>query len=308
VRPLLAAAGRRAHGAPGPACLLAACWCGHAGCSPHAGLLSTRWASAPLRAASHVQRAQVPVVSGHATMGRHNKASLAVRRLTSVMRELGHDWVDLLKVDVEGAEWAALAGLLAEAPHAPLPFTQMQARRAGLAPLIPIRWQKFWNPRAVPGQAQQAGRMPGLAPRRRRCARAAARPPARACPPAASPPGCRAAEWGGCARRAGGVPLLAQRQPHAPADHAGRAARAAPARPARLLRRAERAPARRAAGKGGTQEAVHSCRSPSSCSCRRDRAPDRQETSSACTAWNSRLPGGSCSIRSQIVPAWTQEG
>ena len=75
----------------------------------------------------------MPVVPGHATMGRHNKASLAVRRLTSVMRELGHDWVDLLKVDVEGAEWAALAGLLAEAPHAPLPFTQMQARRAGHA-------------------------------------------------------------------------------------------------------------------------------------------------------------------------------
>ncbi len=73
------------------------------------------------------------MVSPRATMGRHNKASLAVRRLTSVMRELGHDWVDLLKVDVEGAEWAALAGLLDEAPHAPLPFTQLQARRAGLA-------------------------------------------------------------------------------------------------------------------------------------------------------------------------------
>jgi len=98
--------------------------------------------------------------------------------------------------------------------------------------------------------------MPGLAPRRRQCAW----PPhacycsARAAGPALPPPlpARQAVErvTGGCARRPGGVPLLAQRQPHAPADHAGRAARAAPARPARLLRRAERAPARRAAGEG----------------------------------------------------------
>ena len=40
------------------------------------------------------------------------------------MAELGHAWVSVLKIDVEGSEWGALAGLLRR--EGPLPFTQMQ--------------------------------------------------------------------------------------------------------------------------------------------------------------------------------------
>ncbi len=35
-----------------------------------------------------------------------------VRRLSSITRELGHDHVDLLKIDIEGAEHAVLASML----------------------------------------------------------------------------------------------------------------------------------------------------------------------------------------------------
>lgn len=41
-----------------------------------------------------------------------------VRRLDTLMRELGHDTVDLVKIDVEGFEWGVLNSLLAsEAMH-----------------------------------------------------------------------------------------------------------------------------------------------------------------------------------------------
>jgi hypothetical protein len=56
---------------------------------------------------------------------------MAVRRLNTIMRGLGHEWLDMLKVDVEGAEWAAFEDLLAEEKHQLLPFTQLQARRPG---------------------------------------------------------------------------------------------------------------------------------------------------------------------------------
>lgn len=38
-----------------------------------------------------------------------------VRRLSSIMRDLGHDRIDLLKMDIEGAEYAVLKDLLASA-------------------------------------------------------------------------------------------------------------------------------------------------------------------------------------------------
>ncbi len=47
-----------------------------------------------------------------------------LKTLATIMHELGHTWLDIFKVDVEGAEWDALQGLLAA--QAPLPFTQMQ--------------------------------------------------------------------------------------------------------------------------------------------------------------------------------------
>ena len=83
----------------------------------------------PAKIAS-VSGAQMPVLTLFDTMGR-NRSTMAVRRLNTIMRGLGHEWLDMLKVDVEGAEWAAFEDLLAEDKHQLLPFTQLQARRPG---------------------------------------------------------------------------------------------------------------------------------------------------------------------------------
>jgi FkbM family methyltransferase len=43
----------------------------------------------------------------------HDSVQLEVRRLATVMRELGHDQIDLLKIDIEGAEYRVLSDALA---------------------------------------------------------------------------------------------------------------------------------------------------------------------------------------------------
>ena len=40
------------------------------------------------------------------------------------MRELGHKWVDVLKIDIEGNEWPVLEQMVTD--KRPLMFTQMQ--------------------------------------------------------------------------------------------------------------------------------------------------------------------------------------
>jgi hypothetical protein len=40
------------------------------------------------------------------------------------VQELGHNWVDVLKIDIEGAEWEVLDNLLNQTGT--LPFTQLQ--------------------------------------------------------------------------------------------------------------------------------------------------------------------------------------
>lgn len=52
------------------------------------------------------------------------KASYPVKTLTSLMADLGHQWVDVLKVDIEGGEWDVFRGLMAEGMRTP--FTQLQ--------------------------------------------------------------------------------------------------------------------------------------------------------------------------------------
>lgn len=44
------------------------------------------------------------------------------------MQELGHDWVDVLKIDIEGAEWEVLDSILRTPGIAP--FTQLQVAPA----------------------------------------------------------------------------------------------------------------------------------------------------------------------------------
>ncbi|CAK5268164.1 unnamed protein product [Mycena citricolor] len=47
------------------------------------------------------------------------------RSLRSVMKQLGHKFIDILKVDLEGGEFAALPSILAEWGDQPLPFGQL---------------------------------------------------------------------------------------------------------------------------------------------------------------------------------------
>lgn len=43
-----------------------------------------------------------------------NKVTCPVRRLSTIMKELGHDHLDLLKMDIEGSEYAALEKMVAD--------------------------------------------------------------------------------------------------------------------------------------------------------------------------------------------------
>ncbi|KAF7341171.1 Methyltranfer-dom domain-containing protein [Mycena venus] len=47
------------------------------------------------------------------------------RSLQSVMRGLGHDWIDILKIDLKGAEFATLLAIIADNQDEPLPFGQL---------------------------------------------------------------------------------------------------------------------------------------------------------------------------------------
>ena len=62
-------------------------------------------------------------VDGNAVIGGR---TLPVRTLATLMKENGHAWIDLLKIDVEGAEWEALEGLVAQSGGQALPITQAQ--------------------------------------------------------------------------------------------------------------------------------------------------------------------------------------
>lgn len=57
-----------------------------------------------------------PTHVSHSLIGRNPATcmiELPVRRLASIMRELGHERIDLLKMDIEGAEYEVIASLLA---------------------------------------------------------------------------------------------------------------------------------------------------------------------------------------------------
>ncbi|KAF7302816.1 Methyltranfer-dom domain-containing protein [Mycena kentingensis (nom. inval.)] len=46
--------------------------------------------------------------------------------LSGIMKELGHEFIDILKVDIEGSEWRTLHALVASFAGKPLPFGQLQ--------------------------------------------------------------------------------------------------------------------------------------------------------------------------------------
>jgi FkbM family methyltransferase len=57
-----------------------------------------------------------------------------VRRLSTLMRELGHDHLDVLKLDIEGSEYDVLADLLGE----PIPVRQLLVEFHHNFPTIPF--------------------------------------------------------------------------------------------------------------------------------------------------------------------------
>ncbi|KAJ7249215.1 hypothetical protein B0H12DRAFT_1122357 [Mycena haematopus] len=51
--------------------------------------------------------------------------AMKYRSLQSVMRSYGHDWIDILKMDLEGSEFATLVSMIADSQDEPLPFGQL---------------------------------------------------------------------------------------------------------------------------------------------------------------------------------------
>lgn len=51
-------------------------------------------------------------------------SSFRVKSLDTIMRELEHPWIDVLKIDIEGFEWPVLRGMIDNGKR--FPFTQMQ--------------------------------------------------------------------------------------------------------------------------------------------------------------------------------------
>ncbi|KAF9367119.1 hypothetical protein CPC16_006930, partial [Podila verticillata] len=61
-------------------------------------------------------------------VGRENKVDadgITWRTLHSLLQENGHDWIDILKVDIDGSEYPAFAALMDDY-HETLPFGQLQ--------------------------------------------------------------------------------------------------------------------------------------------------------------------------------------
>ncbi|KAJ7357984.1 hypothetical protein DFH08DRAFT_1075303 [Mycena albidolilacea] len=54
-----------------------------------------------------------------------DRAARRYRSLQSAMRNFGHDWVDILKIDLEGSEFATLVSIIADSQGKPLPFGQL---------------------------------------------------------------------------------------------------------------------------------------------------------------------------------------
>lgn len=66
---------------------------------------------APPKDPTHISHSMVAVAAVARDAGRE-RVEMEVRRLGSLMRELGHDRLDILKMDVEGAEYDVLDDLL----------------------------------------------------------------------------------------------------------------------------------------------------------------------------------------------------
>lgn len=76
----------------------------------------------------------------------------AMKTLTETMRELKHDYIDVLKVDVDGAEWRSFEAVFDDidpklGEDAALPFGQLQIETTGLdiTPRNASRIAEFWK-------------------------------------------------------------------------------------------------------------------------------------------------------------------
>ena len=71
----------------------------------------------------HLWHVQIELTDSRSSMSR-GLPSFEVKTLSTIMRELGHKWVDVLKIDIEGNEWPVLEQMVTD--KRPLMFTQMQ--------------------------------------------------------------------------------------------------------------------------------------------------------------------------------------
>ena len=88
-----------------------------------------------------------------------------VKSLSTIMKELKHSWVDVLKIDIEGAEWPVLKALVKSKKA--LPFTQLQVRIWVELSAVPVSChvQTGGNMRSGVG----AGGIPLLPPNKHNC-------------------------------------------------------------------------------------------------------------------------------------------
>ncbi|KAJ7088552.1 methyltransferase domain-containing protein [Mycena crocata] len=98
-----------------------------------------------VRSRAHFFPYKIGAVDNHA-------ASPPQYSLRGIMKELGHTFIDIWKIDIEGSEYATLAEVIQSFQGQPLPFGQMQieihipyAKGSGATPTTIAAFDKWWS-------------------------------------------------------------------------------------------------------------------------------------------------------------------
>ena len=117
--------------------------CTMASCAPSVCVITCLHALPPgTKGGLYALWTQLELAMAYQSMGK-NISRFPVDSLGNIMAELGHDWVDVLKIDIEGGEWSVLKALLDTGRV--LPFTQLQVREPLPLPVTAPphkRWQQ----------------------------------------------------------------------------------------------------------------------------------------------------------------------
>lgn len=85
------------------------------------------------RCVNRVCHVQIHLTDARSSMSR-GLPSFEVKKLSTIMKELGHQWVDVLKIDIEGNEWPVLEGMIKD--KEPFMFTQMQVHYSSISEIL----------------------------------------------------------------------------------------------------------------------------------------------------------------------------